>query len=264
MTVNDDTRSKYLIRLKGRVYGPYSVSQLSKLRSQGQLVSGCEVSVDGQKWDSVATVEPFLDAFATKKSRVAGEKAEPVTGRSSKSTSRSMPSVWYYSIGEDQCGPVTVIELREMIASHQLIADDLVWKEGLSDWVAISEVPELIGVIRSAGAVMSGGAPNGSATGRRFCDSCGSPIDPRAELCPACGVRPQSKPKAGKDRITAAVLAFFFGGFGIHHYYLGNAFWGTFYLLTCWSMLPAIFGFIQSIKLLCMSDEAFNKKYNRR
>ncbi|WP_264537294.1 TM2 domain-containing protein [Flavobacterium sp. N1736] len=65
-----------------------------------------------------------------------------------------------------------------------------------------------------------------------------------------------------KSKTTAAFLTFFLGGIGIHKFYLGQSIQGIFYLLFCWTFIPAILAFFQFFGLLFMSDHAFNVKYN--
>ena len=64
-----------------------------------------------------------------------------------------------------------------------------------------------------------------------------------------------------KNRVVAAVLAFFLGGFGIHKFYLGQIGWGIVYLIFCWTFIPAFVAFIEFIIYLCTSDEDFARKY---
>ena len=45
-----------------------------------------------------------------------------------------MESVWYYAHDGAQTGPVSFGDLRAAVASGQLVAEDLVWKEGTVDW----------------------------------------------------------------------------------------------------------------------------------
>lgn len=92
-----------------------------------------------------------------------------------------------------------------------------------------------------------------------FCFACGQGIDSRAEICPKCGVRQKSA--GGKSKSTAAILAFFLGGFGAHKFYLGQVGWGIAYLLFFWTLIPAVVAFIEFILLLCMSDEVFAEKF---
>ncbi|BFD24833.2 MAG: TM2 domain-containing protein [Candidatus Parcubacteria bacterium] len=65
-----------------------------------------------------------------------------------------------------------------------------------------------------------------------------------------------------KKKTPAALLALFLGGFGIHKFYLGKTTPGVFYLLFCWTFIPAILAFIDFIIILSTNKEAFNKKYN--
>jgi hypothetical protein len=51
---------------------------------------------------------------------------------------------WYYSPNDDaQQGPVSKEELAAKLALGELQPDDLVWREGMAEWKAISLVPEL-------------------------------------------------------------------------------------------------------------------------
>ncbi len=65
-----------------------------------------------------------------------------------------------------------------------------------------------------------------------------------------------------KNKIVAALLAFFLGGFGIHKFYLGQTFKGIIYLIFFWTFIPAIIAFFEFIILLVMTDDDFNKRYN--
>ena len=66
----------------------------------------------------------------------------------------------------------------------------------------------------------------------------------------------------GKDRVMAAVLAFFLGGIGAHRFYLGQVAAGILYLVFCWTMIPALIALIEGITYLSMSDESFDRQYN--
>lgn len=100
----------------------------------------------------------------------------------------------------------------------------------------------------------------------KFCFSCGNVINDKAEICPKCGVRQMPPPKVnnGKSRIAAALLAFFLGGIGVHKFYLGQTLWGFVYLIFCWTLIPSLIAFIEFIIYLCMSDQAFDEKYNQQ
>lgn len=99
------------------------------------------------------------------------------------------------------------------------------------------------------------------ADNEKFCKECGTIINAKAEICPKCGVRQEMALLQGKNKLVAALLAFFLGCFGIQHFYLGNTMWGVIFLLFCWTGIPAIIGIIHCILLLISSDEEFARKY---
>ncbi|MBT2621373.1 TM2 domain-containing protein [Chryseobacterium sp. ISL-6] len=65
-----------------------------------------------------------------------------------------------------------------------------------------------------------------------------------------------------KSKFTTAMLAFFLGGLGIHRFYLGQNKLGIFYLLFCWTFIPALIAFIDFFVFIFMSEDHFNYKYN--
>lgn len=65
-----------------------------------------------------------------------------------------------------------------------------------------------------------------------------------------------------KDKTSAALLAFFLGGFGAHKFYLGQAGAGVVYLVFCWTLIPALVSFIEFILLLTMATSTFDARYN--
>ncbi|EAU0146538.1 NINE protein [Salmonella enterica] len=93
-----------------------------------------------------------------------------------------------------------------------------------------------------------------------FCRGCGREIHESAKTCPQCGAT-QSVASGEKSRITAALLAFFLGGLGVHKFYLGKTGQRFLYLIFCWTFIPAIIAFIEFIIYLCDSDENFARKY---
>jgi len=98
---------------------------------------------------------------------------------------------------------------------------------------------------------------------------------------------PNENQQNQKSKIVAALLAFFFGCFGIHHFYLGNSKTGIIYLcisvpffilcivlsivlivfagIGCLSFIPLpIWSLIEFIIVLATSDANFDAKYNQK
>jgi TM2 domain-containing membrane protein YozV len=94
------------------------------------------------------------------------------------------------------------------------------------------------------------------------CRECGRDISDQAVMCPGCGAGIRPLPQAHRTRTKAALFGIFLGGLGAHKFYTGRTTQGVFYLLFCWTFIPAIFGFIEGLNYLSMSDERFDKAFN--
>lgn len=101
-------------------------------------------------------------------------------------------------------------------------------------------------------------------SGMKYCVTCGEQIHEKAEICPKCGVRQPTiaTSTGGRNRITAALLAIFLGGLGIHKFYLGQMGMGILYLVFSVTTIPLWIGLIEGIILFSMNDADFNAKYN--
>lgn len=65
-----------------------------------------------------------------------------------------------------------------------------------------------------------------------------------------------------RNKSTATVLSFFFGGLGFQKFYLGEKNKGTYSILFCWTFIPSLVGLIDFIKLAVMNEAKFNDLYN--
>lgn len=76
---------------------------------------------------------------------------------------------WYYARGSQQYGPVSANQLKALAESGVLGPDDLVWRAGMSDWVAARRIKGLFegpsGASVSSGAAKSIGPGSASAAG---------------------------------------------------------------------------------------------------
>ena len=65
-----------------------------------------------------------------------------------------------------------------------------------------------------------------------------------------------------KSKTTALILCWLFGGFGIHHFYLGKTGAGVLSVLFFWTAIPLFVAVVNFFQILLMSDEQFDLKYN--
>ncbi len=92
------------------------------------------------------------------------------------------------------------------------------------------------------------------------CRECGVKIAESASSCPKCGAKQKNISSSEKSKTTAAILALFLGGLGIHKFYLGKSAQGILYLLFIWTFIPAIIALIDGIRYLVMSEDNFQEK----
>jgi hypothetical protein len=70
-----------------------------------------------------------------------------------------MASHWYYAKGRKKHGPLAGRKLKQLAASGEIEADDLVWKTGMQDWKPARSIK---GLLQPAKSVAPATDPNGS------------------------------------------------------------------------------------------------------
>ncbi len=72
-------------------------------------------------------------------------------------------AMWKCIVNGQEFGPISEDQLKGWIAERRLTANDLVWTEGMAEWVPLQTVPELFGSVPSYLQVdMTGTAPPGT------------------------------------------------------------------------------------------------------
>lgn len=65
-----------------------------------------------------------------------------------------------------------------------------------------------------------------------------------------------------KNKYITAIISLIFGGFGLHHLYLGDKKKSALYAIFFWTMIPVVLSIIDALYFLLMNQEKFNQKYN--
>jgi TM2 domain-containing membrane protein YozV len=108
---------------------------------------------------------------------------------------------WFYSVGDTRQGPVTEAELKRLAADGKLRPDDLVWKDGMPDWVEARTVESFFP--KTAAPVATDDRPSGSATRRRLdraFDRDGDDERPRSRRRFDDGDEDRDRPRSRRDR----------------------------------------------------------------
>lgn len=127
------------VRIRGHIQGPYTAEKLRTLVRRGQLSRMHEVSADRNVWKQASE---YPDLFAS--SAVAAVRVHGENQRSDELLADTLglepPSVthqgsWFYACDGAQKGPVSFEQLNTLLHSGSLSPDDLVWTDGMSEWM---------------------------------------------------------------------------------------------------------------------------------
>ena len=112
--------------------GPISFEQMKDLATSGQLLPSDMVMQDGKtKWKAASEVQEFFPASGSTPPPPLPPPAPPE------------PSEWHFTQNGQQAGPVTWTQLKTRAASGQLLATDMVWKNGMAAWAAAGSIRDL-------------------------------------------------------------------------------------------------------------------------
>ena len=59
-----------------------------------------------------------------------------------------MPDSWYVVKNGNRRGPFTSAQVRQMVATGELKPTDMLWKDGMANWIQASSVTELFAAIQ--------------------------------------------------------------------------------------------------------------------
>ena len=103
------------------------------------------------------------------------------------------------------------------------------------------------------------------------CPECEKAISNYSSLCPHCQlplinqrIVPITLPMEYKSRGVAILLSLLLGSIGAHKFYVDKPRAGILYFLFCWTFIPAIFGVIEAIEYVSMTNDLFQQKYKTR
>jgi len=248
----------YFVRSQGRVAGPVEMDRLQELALKGQLSRSHEISEDRKTWKTAHSIpEIFASknevaaaslAIAVSRRQPTEDQSKSGAGEKSGSNFSEQAREWSYALDGAQLGPVTLSDLQTLIQYGSLAREDLVWKASMTQWAPASHVPELV------------------------------PLFHKSQQQAAT----PSTDKPPKNKLAAILLALFLGGFGMHHFYLGNILRGILMLMltiaeiylalemdgrfvtgVSWITLTALIALLEAIIMGCLSQASFDWNWCR-
>ncbi|APW60107.1 GYF domain-containing protein [Paludisphaera borealis] len=144
----------WFIRSRGRVFGPFTLTQFEVMSKRGQFTRFHEVSTDRQNWGGAAAITDRFSASHGQPAATAHHNApiELVETEPGLASAADAPG-WYFARGERQEGPVPFHELQRMANQGEITPRTLVWKNGMPEWASANQV---------GGLVFPGGSNSGS------------------------------------------------------------------------------------------------------
>jgi TM2 domain-containing membrane protein YozV len=231
--------SKYFVRSRGKVTGPFQMGDLQQLVKRGRLNRFDQISSDNSSWgDAGNNGDLFAVAGARGTQVVAGADPHNETHKIESDTpphSSTRGHLFFYAQNGSVIGPVSPEVLQSLATNGTLQADDQVWAEGSNKASTAMQLPMLAALYSRQ--PLHNDWISGTRTGSRA---------------------------RGKSRLAATLFAFFLGGLGIHKFYLGAWGWGILYIVFFITGIPALVALVEGIIFCCTSQHAFDEKYNFR
>lgn len=167
---NSKDQRQFHYELDGAGQRPVFLSELQGLVRQGVVTKETRVWHDGMDdWTRASEIDELASSF-------------PVAKKASLQFTADSEE-WYYTHSEQQLGPVSKVRLAELASSGAIGSNNLIWKDGLDNWIPASTVK---GLLPQAGPKT---APT-SVAASTFCRNCGNALKPSVVACLQCGVPP--------------------------------------------------------------------------
>ncbi|QEG35132.1 GYF domain-containing protein [Bythopirellula goksoeyrii] len=155
----------YYVRIRGRVNGPFDEKKLAELVQRGQLGRSHEVSLDGYTWSDAGSIAHlFVKPKQTESPQKTIPKAQETGNRAAVLPQpQPPPAEWYYAVDGNRKGPVTWAALQSKASAGEVASTTLVWKQGMTDWLAAADITDLINNSGKSISSSGIGSPNSTS-----------------------------------------------------------------------------------------------------
>lgn len=137
----------YYIRLRGKVLGPFTLTQLRSLRDQRKLSPFHEVSEDRISWVAASSMPDLFGTPAGVQTAIQVSESDPPAGPGPRGAAGG--AAWYYLDEQAKSqGPCTAREVAALYDSGSIAPDTRVWHDGMPEWIALADCDELARMVR--------------------------------------------------------------------------------------------------------------------
>lgn len=151
--------SKLYVRIRGRVHGPFDHEKIKTLVARGQVSRVNHISEDQVRWERADSIP---ELFEPQESIPEPQQSTPGAQPAASPQPVKSEAEWYYGEDDQTLGPFDIETLKTLLRSGAITKDQMVWKEGLPEWVSADSVPELQSLPHQALAAISTQADQGS------------------------------------------------------------------------------------------------------
>lgn len=140
-------KHSFQIRWRGKVSGPHDLDSLRSMLARGEVSLLHEALKEG-RWiplEELLSQAPATSASTQAKGRSSAPENDNPPREEKPEPSRAAPppppnDQYYLAKGGQQEGPYGIARLRELATAQAVSPDDMVWKEGMPGWVALSSI----------------------------------------------------------------------------------------------------------------------------
>ncbi|RMF86543.1 MAG: DUF4339 domain-containing protein [Planctomycetota bacterium] len=128
----------YYVQVRGKALGPLRLDQVKQLIERGQLTRSHPVSKGGNGWVSAGNLAELFPPEPEPEPEPEPKRAaeEPIPSRT-EVPKPNAEAKWYYEINAQEYGPVPESQIRSLLQSGVLTADNHVWCAGMESWTPL-------------------------------------------------------------------------------------------------------------------------------
>lgn len=131
------------VRDRGKVLGPFPADKMRTLIQQRRLGRHVEVSPDGVSWEAITDRPELLRVETPVRVQTPVQHEKTEKQEHVNAVPQSDVEKWYFAIDNHEAGPVPISKLEALVVQGRLRSDDLVWTDGMPEWIRVSQVPQL-------------------------------------------------------------------------------------------------------------------------